>query len=357
MRFRLIEGLTAARGGICGLLLVVAPAAFAGTAAAESFTLSGSDVRVFNLVGPIQVVAGSGSDVVVEVTKFGRDADKVRVETGPIDGRSTLRVIYPGKKIIYPEMSDWGNTSMRVNDDGTFNLKYRDSRMVTISGRGSGTEAHATIVVRVPAGRTLGVFSGVGKIDARDVSGDFRLDTGASSVTASNIKGSLNVDVGSGDVSVTNVQGSVQVDTGSGDVLIEGVTGERLSVDTGSGGVSGRDIRVTDFLGDTGSGDIEIRGLSARKIGADTGSGSVELELTADAESVSIDTGSGDVRLAVPREFGARLSVSVGSGDIDVTIPMAEIRKSEDSVTGRIGDGAGHVTIETGSGGVVVAAK
>lgn len=325
--------------------------------AAETYSLPGSDIRIFNLVGPIKVVPATSGDVVVEVTKTGRDAEQVRVETGPLDGRSTLRVVYPGRRIVYPEMGEWDNTSLRVNDDGTFNLKMMSNRTVTISGHGSGLQAYASLVVRLPAGRTVGVYSGVGKLEARDVSADLRLDTGASNVTATNIKGSLNVDVGSGDVTIAGVQGDVQVDTGSGDILIERVTGASLNVDTGSGSVSGRDVKVERFSGDTGSGDIEMVGLSATHIGADTGSGSVELELMADAESVTIDTGSGDVRLVIPKEFGARLSVEVGSGDIDINIPMAEIRKDEDSVTGRIGDGAGRVSIETGSGGVVVAAK
>lgn len=345
----------------CGILMGMALAALsgpgAGAARAETFTLSGPDVVIYNLVGPCDVVPGTGADVVVEVAKSGRDADKLRIETGPIDGKNTLRVIYPGKKIIYSELSDWGNSTMRVNDDGTFNIKNHRSRMVTISGRGSGTEAHAALVVRMPAGRSVAVYSGVGRIVARDVAGTLRLDTGASAVRATNIKGDLTVDVGSGDVEVVGVDGDVSVDTGSGDIALERIRGSSLVVDTGSGSVRGRDIRVERFSGDTGSGDIEIAGLAAGRVGADTGSGSVELELVADAESVLIDTGSGDVRLVVPGNFGARLSVEVGSGDIDINIPMAEIRKGEDSVSGRIGDGEGSVRIETGSGGVVVAAK
>jgi DUF4097 and DUF4098 domain-containing protein YvlB len=96
-------------------------------------------------------------------------------------------------------------------------------------------------------------------------------------------------------------------------------------------------------------------GVDAPSVSADTGSGDVSIGLVADAEDISIDTGSGSVALVVPPSLGAKLYVEVGSGDIDVKVPMAEIQKEEDTVRGRIGDGAGRIHIETGSGGVSIA--
>src|ERR671931_315169 len=85
-------------------LLVGCTTAAAGSAAAqerEGRTVPGDDVAIYNLAGQLRAEAGSGSDVVVEVTRGGRDGDRLRVETGRIGRRETLRVIFPQDDIVY----------------------------------------------------------------------------------------------------------------------------------------------------------------------------------------------------------------------------------------------------------------
>ena len=89
----------------------------------------------------------------------------------------------------------------------------------------------------------------------------------------------------------------------------------------------------------------------------DTGSGSVRLSLDSDVEDLSVDTGSGDVTVLVPRTFGAEFAAENGSGGIDADIPMEVLRKSRDSMRGRLGDGRGRVSLETGSGSIRLASN
>ena len=86
----------------------------------ERFTVAGSRVAVYNLVGSISVGPGTGSSVTVEVTRQGADGSQLRVETGPIEGRETLRVIYPEDDIVYSDQNWNGRSEMYVRDDGTF---------------------------------------------------------------------------------------------------------------------------------------------------------------------------------------------------------------------------------------------
>ncbi len=67
--------------------------------APERFPLTGDAVAIYNLAGMLRVEAGTGSDVVVELTRGGRDAAKLKVESGPLRDRTTLRVIYPDDDI------------------------------------------------------------------------------------------------------------------------------------------------------------------------------------------------------------------------------------------------------------------
>src|SRR4029079_3231095 len=78
---------------------------------------------------------------------------KLQVETGPISGRETLRVIYPSDRIVYPVLGRHSQSQLSESDDGTFNgHDGRGARDVRISGDGSGLEASADLRVLVPAG-------------------------------------------------------------------------------------------------------------------------------------------------------------------------------------------------------------
>ncbi|HEU0299087.1 MAG TPA: DUF4097 family beta strand repeat-containing protein, partial [Longimicrobium sp.] len=99
-------------------------------------------------------------------------------------------------------------------------------------------------------------------------------------------------------------------------------------------------------------GAVDLARVSAREVGVETGSGGVELGLAADAQSVEIETGSGGVEMTVPAAFGADVQISTGSGGIHVDVPVTRRQTRRSSFSGRIGDGNGRVTIDTGSGGV-----
>jgi hypothetical protein len=319
---------------------------------AQSYELSGDRVAIYNLAGEVTLEAGSGSQVVVEVTLRGDDAGQLSIETGAIRGRETLRIVYPGDRIVYPGRGD-SRTELRVRDDGTFSDGGNDyGDRIRISSSGSGLEAYADIKIRVPSGQTLDVYLAVGEVSASNINGDIRLDTHSAPVTTTGTRGSLLVDVGSGSVSVTDAEGDVDIDTGSGSVEASGIRGDLLRIDTGSGSVTTSDVSVTRLNIDTGSGGVEVGNAVARDVLVDTGSGSVRVELMADAQDIEIDTGSGSVTLSVPESFGAVVEIETGSGTIDLDFPLQVRRFERTSITGTLGDGSGRVMIDTGSGDI-----
>ena len=341
---------------LVSLLAGAAAATLAQPAAAqtERFELSGERVAIYNLAGRVTLAPGSGSAVVVEVTRGGQDAGRLRIEQGPIEGRQTLRIIYPDDEITYRELHRGSRTDLQVREDGTFGGGHdrEHGQRVRIHGESGGLEAHANLTIRVPAGQNLAVYQAVGEISASDVNGDLRLDTHSAPVTATDITGDLVVDVGSGWVEVSGVQGNANLDTGSGSVKVTGVRGDHLRVDTGSGSVTATDVSVSTLEIDTGSGDVHVAAATARDVGVDTGSGSVDLELTAESRDISIDTGSGTVTVTLPGSYGATVDIETGSGGIDLDFPVQVRRFERDHVFGTIGDGAGSLKIDTGSGSV-----
>ncbi len=341
-----------------GLMLAALPllvAAPASAQQAEQFELSGDRVAIYNLAGEVTLARGSGSAVVVEVRRGGQDAASLSIEQGPINGRQTLRVVYPDDDIVYPELHRGSRTDLRVREDGTFGGGYRGEyrgRRVRITGDRGGLEAYADLIIRVPAGQDLALYLAVGAVSASDVNGDLRLDTHSAPVTATGTQGSLVVDVGSGRVDVSASVGDVDIDTGSGSVEVTGVEGDRLRVDTGSGEVTLSDVSVSMLEVDTGSGDVRVGTATAQDVRIDTGSGTVELELSGETRDIEIDTGSGSVTVTVPASYGATVDIETGSGGIDLDFPVQVRRFERDHVYGTIGDGSGRLHIDTGSGSV-----
>lgn len=327
----------------------------------ERYTLDQGPAAIYNLVGTVRVEPGEGA-VIVQVTRGGGDAGKLRIGQGEIDGRSTLRVIYPADLIFAGGPRHGTTTQLRVREDGIFGdelhggRRHRDDweagRRVTISDAGGGLDARADLVVRVPKDGRVAVYLAVGLVTVSNVDGELAVDAHNAPVTTSGTRGALSVSVGSGDVRVSQAQGDVSLDTGSGAVEVTGFKGTALSVDTGSGDVTCSDLEGDEVAVDTGSGDVRLTGVTAPKLALETGSGTVTADLRRDIASLSVETGSGDISIRAPASLGAEVEIETSSGDIESDFPLQVTRRSRDHMVGTIGDGKGSIAIETGSGGI-----
>ncbi|MDH5758398.1 MAG: DUF4097 family beta strand repeat-containing protein [Gemmatimonadota bacterium] len=351
---------------VSAALCAVLPLPIAGQ---QSHRLSGDEVAVYNLAGHVEVVRGSGSDVVVHVTLGGSDAGDLRVEAGALGGRATFRVIYPGDAVVYPALGRGSRTNLDVRADGTFGGGHGGDR-VEIRGSGRGVEAWADLVVEVPAGKDVEVrlaagpleirgvrgdfdlHTGSGSVQGADVSGALKVDTGSGSVVVAGVTGTLDVDTGSGDADVTAVRGDLTVDTGSGSVTVRDVVGGAVDLDTGSGDIDASGIEATSLRADTGSGDIDLGGVSSPMVVLDTGSGDVTVTLLRDVDRLDVDTGSGSVTVRAPESLGGDVEVETGSGGIDFDLPLQVRSFRRDRIVGTLGDGDGRIRISTGSGNV-----
>src|SRR6266511_1796645 len=229
-------------------LLLAAAVAFVSVPAVAQTSrhvLKGDSVAVYNLVGELRVEAGSGRDVVVEIQRGGADAAKLDVQSGPLRGRETLRIIYPDDVISMPEWGRGWNTTLRVRDDGTFGEEhgrhdrggwFRDGHEVRISGRSrDGLEAYADLRVSVPKGKNVALYLGVGKTFVSNVEGVIRVWVASADVAADRTRGSLRVETGSGNVDLRTASGDISLATGSGDITVSGVDGVSRKPETGWG--------------------------------------------------------------------------------------------------------------------------
>lgn len=344
------------------LISLTAVFAFAQGALAQTpdrYSIPGSTVAAYNLAGTVTIERGTGSNVVIEVMREGRDAGRLEVERIEVDDRPALVVRYPEGDVVYDERGG-GTTQINVRRDGTFFGSGMRGDRVTIRRSGRGTQAHADLRILVPAGRAVDLRLGVGGVTASDVEGGLDIDVAAAAVRTNNTNGGLRIDTGSGSVVVNDADSDdILIDTGSGSVEVNGIRATGLNVDTGSGRVTGNGIVATSLGVDTGSGAITLSDVSASDIVLDTGSGRVTLDLVTRIESVVIDTGSGRVRLTVPADLSASIEVETGSGGIDIDLPLRITHRNRTSLSGTLGsdDGSGRIEIDTGSGGVSIVAR
>lgn len=326
--------------------------------AQERQVLTGQTATVYNLAGQVRLEPGTGSDVVVEVNRAGRDAAKLEVRLR--GGQLVIR--YPDDQIVYRDAdtdgSRWGGnwSDLRVREDGTFGGDdQRDGfggRRTSIRSSGSGLEAHADLVVKVPIGKRIEIHLAAGSVEANNVDGDLDIDVYSASVRATGTKGQLLIDAGSGSVRVENATGELNVDTGSGSTTLSGLRMSRVLVDAGSGGVEARDVQAERFSVDIGSGSVRIEGLTTDDLMIDTGSGGVRVDLAKVPRRSGIDAGSGSVTLGLPEGAAADLDIETGSGGISSDFAVTADSFERRELRGRIGGGGPLIKVSTGSGGV-----
>jgi hypothetical protein len=366
-------------------ILLVATPVFAQ----ERFSVPGNQIAIYNVAGEIRVEAGSGDNVVVEVTRHGNDSGRLDIERGTDDGWQMLVVRYPENRIVYRPLGRFSRSEFGVREDGTFGMRNMNpdwgedrikkdpgsvggGRRTRVSGSGSGLDAYADLRVLIPSGKNVAVHLGVGKIIVNNVNGELQLDARSASIEATGVTGLGRFDTGSGSITLRNGAGNFGLHTGSGGVRVDDITRGALIVDTGSGSVEASDLEVTALQIGTGSGGVTVVGANApaarihtgsggiraqrfasTDFDLDTGSGGIRVELATDVRVGRVSTGSGSVTIATTGDVGAEVEVETGSGGIDVDSPGMVVHESRRTfLRGRLGDGRGSLHVNTGSGGV-----
>ena len=334
-------------------LTVIALLLPASLAAQKEFTLEGESVAIFNVAGEVSLSAGSGSAVTVTATPRGARAAALKFAQGEVNGQETFRVIYPEGDIVYPALGRGSQTSQRINADGTFGNSDRGhGRRVRIVGSGSGTEAHANLAINVPAGHGVAIHLAAGTVTATNVNGSLSFDLSSADLKINGGKGEITADIGSGDVDVSGTDGPLEIDTGSGNVRLTNVKAASLKVDTGSGSVIASGLVATHTAIDAGSGDIELLASQSPEAELESGSGDITVELAGAPGNLDVETGSGDIVLRLPTSTGAKVSIETSSGHIETDFTMQVTRTGREELAGTIGDGAGRISAESGSGDV-----
>jgi Toastrack DUF4097 len=204
---------------------------------------------------------------------------------------------------------------------------------LALSVTGDTKIGHVTVdlTVRVPPDVSLQVKAASGNVQVAD------------------LRGPVAVEVESGDIDVQRLGGSAELSTQSGNVVVQGAS-RGLVAHTSSG-----HLRLRDVSGDTSaaieSGNIDLTVVSSRQVTARCQSGDVSVAvLQPFSGRLEARTESGNATASLPPTSNCRVSVNTSSGIADCTLPLQELSRSSQTITGRLGTGAGQVTVSTSSG-------
>lgn len=168
-------------------LLALGLGADAPATTVERYSLPGRQVAIYDLAGNVTVEPSSGNDVVVEVTRTGRDGSRLRVEQDVMADWHTLRVVFPSNRVVF--RGPGARRRIDVGEDGRFGdrklLPSGARRRVEVVAGGTGLEAQANLIVRVPAGCTVALYLAAGSADVTRVNADVRVSAPRTNVVRS----------------------------------------------------------------------------------------------------------------------------------------------------------------------------
>lgn len=211
-------------------------------------------------------------------------------------------------------------------------------------------ESSADLRLSVPRKlRDVEVESEGGALEARELEGSLKADTGGGSVLIDRIGGDLTVRTGGGEVRLGKIGRTVRCSSGGGSIVADSVGGE-AGLSTGGGEIQireargpvrantgGGNIRVDRAGGpvtaSTGGGLIDV-GQADGPVAAETGSGSIKVGA---AKGVRCESGAGAIQLL--GVYG-RLRAATGMGSILAELAAGKLL--EDSV---LSTASGDITV------------
>ena len=258
----------------------------------KRFHVTGTpDLRLSTFDGAIDIRAGEGRDVLVEIEKRG-----------------------PSKETVERLQVDATQDGNRIQVD-----VKRPAGDSAFFGIGHHISPTARLIVTMPRRGNIAARSGDGSIRIDAVHGRVELRTGDGSIRAHEIGGQVVLDTNDGSVVLDGVDGDVDLTTGDGSVTVSGKPGA---------------LRVK-----TGDGSITLR--------ADPG--------TVMQDDWSVTSGDGGVTVYLPSDFAADLDAHTGDGairsDLDITGGNSDDRERR-SLRGRLGGGGKVLKIRTSDGSI-----
>lgn len=171
-------------------------------------------------------------------------------------------------------------------------------------------------------------------------------------VTVDGTEQSCEIHLMAGTVELEGLDGLVEVQTMSADIVARDLAASTLKVDSKSG-----DVKLTNLEGGLhvrcASGNVIGRQLVASSCSIETASGDVDVDFSERLDgTINLRSVSGDVQVQITDNCDLRVALSTLRGSAKSDLELTDKEGNEQRLTGRLGDGKGHLDASTISGDV-----
>ncbi len=211
-------------------------------------------------------------------------------------------------------------------------------------------EGEASVVIRQPDMMGLHVdieiqLPGSASLDIRTESGDISvLDTQAGCRVFSQ----------TGDIKLRGLNGPIEARTQTGDLSVEDSQTPSLVAENKSGNVFFRSVTGTQNVR-SNTGSIKVRNSHGKVLSYETVAGEIDLDINEPVTgSLNVRTVNGNVLVGVPDGCESRVSLSTIKGSVKCSLELEDSLRSEERISGRLGDGSGAIDVSTVTGNLTL---
>ncbi len=254
--------------------------------------------------------------------------------------------------------------------------RYGSLELSGIEGSVTGKSDNGSIKIQDVRGQT-DLSTSYGSVECRNVVGkSIRLHSNNGSITMANLRGSTTAqtsygaiaceDFADGDLKLHSGNGRIEVsdakfglceaESSYGAIAANRLEGDSINLDSGNGSVELGEARAKRLDVSSSYGRIRATGIAAQDVKAISGHGTVSVACAPDAPAnlnAQAKSSYGSVEFTAPAGFAGEVSLSTGFGSVQTTLPVTvsgELNRSR--VSGKVGDGAGKIHIESSNGSV-----
>ena len=265
-------------------------------------------------VGDLEITAGSGNSVTVDVTQSSRSTRFMDITADQTQNDVIVRGKFEGKR--------WGNW----NSDAKF-------------------------VVSVPSRYNLDLATSGGEIRVGDLQGLAKVKTSGGGIRLGKIQGLVTAYTSGGDITLGGSEAAVDLRTSGGEIEIGNVAGN-IQAKT-----SGGSIRVERAGGDvylrSSGGGLDI-GEAGGTVDAQTSGGSIKAKLAAQPKADSkLSTSGGGITVSIAPNVAVELDAHTSGGDVSTDVPITiQGRQDESSIAGKINGGGPKLMLRSSGGDI-----
>lgn len=191
-----------------------------------------------------------------------------------------------------------------------------------------------------------------GSIEVTGVDGSASIKNAFASVRVANVGGNLKVASGNGRVDVSNVRGDADVDGSFGTIEMHDVRGS-AAISDANGSIIATEIGGNVAV-NTSFGSVFLKGAGG-SISVDNQNGAIGVSsLRPPCRDISLRTSFSSIKVEVAPNSGYDVDARTSFGSIMTDVPITTTHRSDNSLTGTIGNGGCKMTLVNNNGSITI---